>query len=76
MVDHRAAWLREGQPCGSCAAGARRARGATPFSTRLIASCWPRRVDSLVESPSHLKPSFRTARTSPAAQWDPQRLQQ
>eukprot|EP00959_Pyramimonas_sp_CCMP1952_P471002 9497692-Pyramimonas_sp.AAC.1 len=54
MVDHRAAWLREGPPCGSCAAVVRRARGVSPLSTRLIASCWLRRVGSLGESPSHL----------------------
>eukprot|EP00959_Pyramimonas_sp_CCMP1952_P232853 4866491-Pyramimonas_sp.AAC.1 len=76
MVDHRAAWLRVGPPCGICAAGVRRARGASPLSTRLIAYCWLRCVDSLGDSPSYLKPSFRTVRTSPAAQWDPQRLQQ
>eukprot|EP00959_Pyramimonas_sp_CCMP1952_P239518 5005800-Pyramimonas_sp.AAC.1 len=67
MVDHRAAWLQEGPPCGGGAAGVRRARGARPFSSRLIASCWLRRVDSLGEGPSHLEPSFRAARASPAA---------
>eukprot|EP00959_Pyramimonas_sp_CCMP1952_P094346 1973503-Pyramimonas_sp.AAC.1 len=67
MVGHSAARLQEEPPCGSGAAGARRARGDRPLPTRLIATSWLRRVDSLGESPSRLRLSPLTARAYPAA---------